>query len=147
MSTLRLSEGHTRALDYVANQELKGLSYVALGELGLGTRNDLAEATTAQTGLDTLGYVKTYPDTFEKHGFAEAIVDTGRNGRPSKFFATTDSETALPVIGATLGWSLDYPDFSLNDVLSTSSSKGSSAPTNSIQIFDGLLRGLPISDM
>ncbi len=142
-----ISPEHSRALDYVANQETKAFTYIVLNSLGIATVNQISEELDYLSGENASRQSKTYPRTFEKFGFAEHITDVGRNGRPAQFFSTSDTEIALPVIGSMLSWSDQHDDYSLTRVVSISASKGSAAPTNSVQIINGLLNGFSLGEI
>jgi hypothetical protein len=136
------------SLNNLANHDLKALSYVALHEVGETTGSGLGTAVANHIGDSTLrGPVLAYPVTYHAADFADVRTGIGGNGRASSFYSATHQESALAPIGSMLRWSEIY-DMPLVTTLSTTSSKGESrAPLNTIQIFDGLLKGLSIAAM
>ena len=137
----------TAAVNWLANNDLKALSFVGLTEYGEATTTQLGHELAERAHPDAFKPVLSYPITFAKAGFAEVREGAGQNTRPANYYTAVNTLGALASIGALLRVSETY-DYPLVTALSITASKGQgNAPMNTIQILDGLQKGYSITTM
>ena len=137
----------TAAVDWLANNDLKALSFVGLTEYGEATTTQLGNELAERAHPNAFKAVTAYPVTFAKAGFAKIREGIGQNTRPANYYTALNESGALALIGALIRVSETY-DYPLVKALSNTASKVQrSAPMNTIQILDGLQKGYNIINM
>lgn len=144
-SALILKQETQDSLDYLSNHDIKALAYPVLVEEGPLTTTGLARALSKRTGLD-LSCAKTYPDTYYQGGFSEISEGPLHRGQATRLFTAIREEIGLAAVGALLDWS-ELNNISLITTLSSTASKGSRSPVNTIQLLEGMLRGLNVGEI
>lgn len=134
------------AINYIANYESKAISYLGLVAIIEGAKSDLSNEVARHLALPACkrtveGFVRVFSDK----GFATVEQHTSLNGRIASYYAAAREDVALPPIGTLLEWS-DHYSFPLITALSSSPSRSSGGPVNTLQIFEGLLTGKRLSE-
>ncbi len=150
LSVIQPSESTKDAINWIGNNDLKALAYIALAHREESTAHALAKEINEVVDPNAYASVSGYPISYVKGGFA--TYEWGEGGTPgnnyrAKYFRAIRVSEALRPIGALIGWSEDY-DTALTIALSTTSSKGNgNAPINTVQILDGLHKGIAPTNM
>lgn len=143
---LELSEQTQASLDFLANHDIKAAAFPALVTEGPLTTTGLATVMTERIGAPLKSAVSTYPDTYVKGGFAKIDEGPLHRGQPTRLFSSIKDEAGLAAVGALMGWSEEH-DIPLITALSSSASKGSKSPTNTVQLLEGMLSGANIGQI
>lgn len=135
------------AINHVANYEPKGLTWMALHELGAATTSDLDKTMSERAAIDSrFGMATRF---FTEASFASSeIGESQYNSRIVRYYKHERADDALPAIGTTLPWALEH-DLPLKLLLSTTRANAGvkqRGPMNSIQILAGILAGNRIMD-
>lgn len=140
------------ALNVIANDAPKAITYMDLLEVGEVTRNGLQNHMENYIGIDparTSHAIGAYAVTFAKFGFAESYMDQSKfSTRQVRYFRALHDTEATPSIGTMLDWSLQF-DRPLRTFLAQtpSTSHVSRGPSNSITLLSNILRGIKLSDI
>lgn len=145
VEALQLSQDVQEGLDFIANHDIKAAAYPVLVQEGPLTTSGLANALMLRVGVYTTS-VKGYPDTYVQGGFATIEDGSPHRGVPRRLFRATRADLGLAVTGAMLDWS-EVHNIPLIRALSTTSSQGSRAPVNTIQLLKGMLDGANIGEI